>query len=96
MERIHWGRTNQKCDQPVKMTRKKEDNQTDFRHFLSNDFLQRTAGKRRRINKFRDMGFFLKIPIYQNREGFAEKLNGLGDFWGALDTFFRSAASYEI
>ena len=42
------------------------------------------------------MGFFQKIPIYQMREGFTEKVNGLGYFWGALDTFFRSAASYEI
>ena len=42
------------------------------------------------------MGFFQKIPIYQTREGFAAKVNGLRDFRGALDTFFRSAASYEI
>ena len=42
------------------------------------------------------MGFLQKILVYQTREGFAEKVNGLGDFWGAMDTFFRSAASYEI
>ena len=66
-----------------------EDNQTDFRHFLSNDFLQRTAGKRRQINKFRDMGFFLKIPIYQTCEGFAEKVNGLGDFLGCSGHVFQ-------
>ena len=69
---------------------------SDSRRFSGEDFLQRTAGKPRRKLKFWDMGFFQKIPIYHICEELLKKVNGLGDFRGALDTFFISAPNYEI
>ena len=55
------------------ITRKKERTEPDSRRYWGGDFLQWTAGNLRRKLKFRDMGFFQKIPIYQTREAFAEK-----------------------
>ena len=51
-----------------KITRKKERTEPDSRRYWGGDFLQWTAGNLRWKFKFRDMGFFQKIPIYYNLE----------------------------
>ena len=43
-------------------------------------FQQQTGSKWGRNNRFRDMGFFQKIPVYQTSEEFAEKSERFGRF----------------